>query len=99
MKKNDGGKKEVRAKLDAYQVLHEQMNEAFINGTTSSIKKEEARSYMFSIGVNRRDVFHTKYKKKRPYAFGMWSDDKAFTLFTSFVAAAAISISFFLAVG
>ncbi|MEH7684780.1 MULTISPECIES: competence type IV pilus minor pilin ComGF [Bacillus] len=35
---------------------------------------------MFSIGVNRRDVFHTKYKKKRPYAFSMWSDDKAFTL-------------------
>ncbi|CUB21274.1 hypothetical protein BN2127_JRS3_02604 [Bacillus safensis] len=35
---------------------------------------------MFSIGVNRRGVFHTKYKKKRLYAFDMWSDDQAFTL-------------------
>ncbi|MEC3628600.1 competence type IV pilus minor pilin ComGF [Bacillus safensis] len=35
---------------------------------------------MFSIGVNRKDVFHTKYKKNRPYAFGKWADEQAFTL-------------------
>ncbi|MFE5471582.1 competence type IV pilus minor pilin ComGF [Bacillus safensis] len=35
---------------------------------------------MFSIGVNRKDVFHTKYKKSRPYAFGKWADEQAFTL-------------------
>ncbi|MER3125913.1 competence type IV pilus minor pilin ComGE [Bacillus pumilus] len=34
------GKKEVRAKLEAYQILHEQMNEAFIDGTTPSVKKK-----------------------------------------------------------
>ncbi|MGY4787996.1 competence type IV pilus minor pilin ComGE [Bacillus sp. OHL2] len=43
------GKKEVRAKLEAYQVLHEQMNEAFINGTTSSIKKKRGEiTYVFN---------------------------------------------------
>lgn len=74
------GKKEVRAKLEAYQVLHEQMNEAFINGTTSSIKKKRGEiTYVFNWRKQKGCVSY-KVQKKRPYAFGMWSDDKAFTL-------------------
>ncbi|MEI4791385.1 competence type IV pilus minor pilin ComGF [Bacillus sp. FJAT-53060] len=35
---------------------------------------------MNSIGVNRRDVYHTKYKKSRPFASVILSDEQGFTL-------------------
>lgn len=59
------GKKEVRAKLEAYQVLHEQMNEAFINGTTSSIKKKRGEIiYVFNWRKQKGCVSYKVQKKE-----------------------------------
>ncbi|WP_353856505.1 type II secretion system protein [Bacillus sp. Bos-x628] len=35
-----GGKKELRTRLEAYQVLHEQMNAAFMTGSKQSVKEK-----------------------------------------------------------
>ncbi|KAB3541407.1 type II secretion system protein [Bacillus safensis] len=59
------GKKEVRANLEAYQVLHEQMNEAFINGTTSSIKKKRGEiTYVFNWRKQKGCVSYKVQKKE-----------------------------------
>ena len=59
------GKKEVRAKLEAYQILHEQMNESFIDATKSSVKKKRGDiTYVFNWGKEKRCVSYNLHKKQ-----------------------------------
>lgn len=59
------GKKEVRAKLEAYQILHEQMNEAFIDGTKSSVKKKRGDiTYVFNWDKEKGCVSYNLHKKQ-----------------------------------
>ncbi|MBW4849711.1 type II secretion system GspH family protein [Bacillus safensis] len=63
------GKKEVRAKLDAYQILHEQMNEAFIEGKKSSVKKKRGdNTYVFNWSKEKGCVSY-KLQKKQTICF------------------------------
>ncbi|MBD3858846.1 type II secretion system protein [Bacillus sp. 28A-2] len=59
------GKKELRAKLEAYQVLHEQMNEAFIEGTKPAVKKKRGEiTYELDWSKQKGCVSYKVQKKK-----------------------------------
>ncbi|MDR0125214.1 MULTISPECIES: competence type IV pilus minor pilin ComGE [Bacillus] len=59
------GKKELRAKLEAYQVLHEHMNKAFIEGTKPSVKKKRGEiTYELNWSKQKGCVSYKVQKKK-----------------------------------
>ncbi|MDR4250098.1 competence type IV pilus minor pilin ComGE [Bacillus pumilus] len=63
------GKNEVRAKLEAYQILHEQMNESFIDGTKPSVKKKRGDvTYVFNWSKEKGCVSY-KIQKKQTICF------------------------------
>lgn len=63
------GKNEVAAKLEAYQILHEQMNGSFIDGTKSSVKKKRGDvTYVFNWSKEKGCVSY-KIQKKQTICF------------------------------
>ncbi|WP_323641018.1 competence type IV pilus minor pilin ComGE [Bacillus pumilus] len=63
------GKNEIRAKLEAYQILHEQMNELFIDGTKTSVKKKRGDiTYVFNWSKEKGCVSY-KIQRKQTICF------------------------------
>ncbi|MGD7062278.1 competence type IV pilus minor pilin ComGE [Bacillus altitudinis] len=59
------GKEELKAKLEAYQILHEYMNKAFIEGQKkSSTKKRGENTYELNWSQEKGCVSYKVQKKK-----------------------------------
>ncbi len=63
------GKKELRAKLEAYQVLHEHMNEAFIEGKKQTVNKKRGEVTYELNWSQQKGCVSYKVQKKQTICF------------------------------